>query len=145
MVYFFNGETNIMSAYRTIKGVVRRYTPEFAVLLYHFFLALFAVIRYRHPSRHLTVIGVTGTKGKTTAVTLIYRTLSKAGASVGLLSTVETRIGDAARKNTKHMTMSGRGYVQKMLRDMVSAGCSYAVIEVPSEGIRQFRDFRRSL
>ena len=121
------------------KKLLRRATPEWMLLTYHLLIALFAIVWYGHPSRKLIVIGITGTKGKTTATLLTHSVLSATGVKVGALSTVEARIGEKVYPNTKHMTMAGRGFVQKMLREMVKEGCSYAVIEVPSEGIRQFR------
>ena len=126
-------------AVRVRRGV-HRYIPEFLVLLYHYILAVVALVVYRNPSRDLVVIGVTGTKGKTTTALFIYATLSAAGNKVGLLSTVATHIGDKVYPNSRHMTMPGRGFVQQQLRKMVNAGCTYVVIETPSEGIRQYRD-----
>ena len=116
-------------------------TPERLLLLYHFLYALYALVRYRHPSRHLTVLGVTGTKGKTTTSLFLHAALTAGGEKVGLLSTVAVHIGEKVYPNTLHLTTPGRGYVQKKLREMVDAGCSYAVLEISSEGIRQFRDF----
>ena len=102
-----------------VKGVMARYMPPFMLLTYHFLFALYAIVRHRHPSRELVVIGVTGTKGKTTTTILMHAALTACGEKVGLLSTIEARIGDTVYPNTKHMTMSGRGYVQRMLRQMV--------------------------
>ena len=124
-----------------VKRCVRRLMPEFVLLGYHFLFAVFAMVWYRMPSRGLIVIGVTGTKGKTSTVSFIHTVLSAAGEKAGLLSTAEVRIGGEVRANDRHMTMPGRGYVQRQLRRMVDAGCRYAVIETPSEGIRQFRVF----
>ncbi len=128
------------SIVRKVKGGVVRYIPEFLMLTYHFIIAVVAFIVYRHPSRHIIVIGVTGTKGKTTTALFLHAVLSASGCKTGLLSTVETRIGNEVYPNTMHMTMPGRGFVQRQLRNMLDAGCVYAVIETPSEGIRQFRD-----
>lgn len=124
---------------RHIKGTVATYTPEPLLLVYHYLIAVAALIIYRHPSRHLVVIGVTGTKGKTTTVSFLHAALTAAGEKVGLMSTLEVRIGDTVIPNTAHMTVPGRGHVQRNLRAMVDAGCTYAVIETSSEGIRQFR------
>ena len=122
-----------------IKRCVGRLTPEFLLLGYHFMLAVVAMVVYRRPSKELIVIGVTGTKGKTSTASFIHDALTAAGETVGLLSTAEVRIGREVHANKRHMTLPGRGYVQKQLRKMVDAGCQYAVIETPSEGIRQFR------
>ncbi len=107
----------------------------------HFLLAWFAYWRYGRPARKLIVIGVTGTKGKSTTCRLIASVLEAGGYKVGLMSTVEFQIGDEYWPNDKKMTMLGRGQIQIMLRKMVSAGCRYAVIETSSEGILQYRHY----
>ncbi len=122
-----------------VKRFVARLTPEFLLLGYHFVFAVVAILVYRQPSKELVVIGVTGTKGKTSTASFIHTALAAAGEKVGLLSTTEVRIGEKVFVNKRHMTLPGRGYVQQQLRKMVDAGCRYAVIETPSEGLRQFR------
>ena len=124
-----------------VKRVIVRLTPEFLLLGYHFIFAVIAMVVYRQPSKDLVIIGVTGTKGKTSTASFIHTALSAAGEKVGLLSTAEVRIGEGVSVNKRHMTLPGRGYVQQQLRKMVDAGCRYAVIETPSEGLRQFRVF----
>ncbi|MBI5729215.1 MAG: UDP-N-acetylmuramyl-tripeptide synthetase [Candidatus Magasanikbacteria bacterium] len=107
----------------------------------HLLLAWAAFWRYGRPARKLIVIGVTGTKGKSTTCRLIASVLEAGGYKVGLLSTVEFQIGEKRWLNNKKMTMLGRGQIQKMLRDMVRAGCQYAVVETSSEGILQHRQY----
>lgn len=87
----------------------------------------------------MVVIGVTGTNGKSTTANLIARVLESTGATVGLTSTVNFKIGSHEWLNNTKMTMLGRFALQKLLRSMVTAGCRYAVIETSSEGIVQFR------
>lgn len=106
---------------------------------YHFALALLAVLLYRFPSRRLTVIGVTGTKGKTTVVHLIHEVLQASGAKTASLSSVRFKIGDSEEANLSKMTMPGRFFVARFLRRAARAGCAYAVIEVTSQGIAQSR------
>ena len=136
-----NKKNNASAWLATVKRWVVLLMPEFLMLGYHFVFAVIAVVLYSNPSRKLIVIGITGTKGKTSTASFMYFVLSAAGEKVGLISTAEVRIGDTVHINRSHMTMPGRGYVQKQLQRMVAAGCRYAIIETPSEGIRQFRVF----
>ena len=105
----------------------------------HFLLAWLAYWFYGRPSRRLIVIGVTGTKGKSTTCRLIASVLQAGGFKVGLLSTVEFQIAEKRWLNDKKMTMLGRGQIQRLLKQMVQAGCQYAVVETSSEGILQYR------
>lgn len=105
----------------------------------HFLLALSAYWFYGRPARKLIVVGVTGTKGKSTTCRLIASVLQAGGYKVGMLSTVEFQIAEKRWPNDKKMTMLGRGQIQKMLKQMVKAGCRYAVVETSSEGILQYR------
>lgn len=105
----------------------------------HFLLAHGAYWYYGRPARALIVVGVTGTKGKSSTCRYIASALEAGGFKVGLLSTAEFQIGEKRWLNDKKMTMLGRGQIQRMLRDMVRAGCRYAVVETSSEGILQYR------
>ncbi len=109
--------------------------------LAHFLRAWLAYWRYGRPARKLVVIGVTGTKGKSSTCRFVASALEAGGHKVGLFSTVEFQIGEKRWLNDRKMTMLGRGEIQKMLKDMVKAGCDYAVIETSSEGILQYRHY----
>lgn len=106
---------------------------------YHFLLSLVSAMVYSRPSEELIVIGVTGTTGKTTVVYLIAKMLESCGYKVGYTSTAMFNDGKNEWLNDKKMTMLGRFFTQKIMRQMVKNGCQYAIIETSSEGIRQFR------
>ena len=107
--------------------------------LYHYILALLGKIIYSNPSRKITVIGVTGTKGKTSTVALIATALSACGHKVAMISSVYIAIGDKKILNTTENTMLGRGRAQKVLAEAVKAGCKFMVMEVSSLGVKQHR------
>lgn len=106
---------------------------------YHYLLAIVAALIYRFPSRHITVIAVTGTKGKSTTVELTAAILEAAGYSVASLSTVQFKIGKTVRPNLFKMTVPGRFFVQRFLREAVNVGCHYVVLEMSSQAALQFR------
>ncbi len=92
---------------------------------------------YDRPSEKLKLVGVTGTNGKTTTVTLLYNLFQKLGYKTGLISTVENRIGEVVVSAT-HTTPNSIA-VNHLLADMVEAGCDYAFMEVSSHAAHQRR------
>lgn len=106
---------------------------------YHYVLAVLGAVIYRFPGKKMTVVGVTGTKGKTTTVELVNAVLEQAGYKTALASTLRYKIGDKEWRNLFKMTMRGRFFTQKFLRQAVESGCTHAVIEMSSEGVPQFR------
>lgn len=87
----------------------------------------------------MKVIGVTGTKGKTSTANFIWSVLQAGGHKTGIISTANVRIGDESMLNKYHMTMPGRFVIQRLMREMVKAGCTHCVIETTSEGLNQYR------
>lgn len=122
-----------------VKMVIKKLTPSFVLMWYHLTLAIIADSWYGHPSRRMVVVGVTGTKGKTTTSYLIAKLMEALGYKTGLTSTAVFKIGDREWLNDSKMTMLGRFRLQRLLRDMVEAGVTHAVVETSSEGIAQSR------
>lgn len=94
---------------------------------------------YDWPGRKLTVIGVTGTDGKTTTCNLIYSILSAAGLRAGMISTVNAVIGDEVLDTGFHVTTPDAHDVQRYLAKMVEAGLTHVVLETTSHGWAQHR------
>ncbi|OPZ99867.1 MAG: UDP-N-acetylmuramoyl-L-alanyl-D-glutamate--LD-lysine ligase [Bacteroidetes bacterium ADurb.Bin416] len=100
-------------------------------------LGLLACAWYGHPSTKLTLVGVTGTNGKTTIASLLYELFMKLGHQSGLLSTVCNYINDTQLKAT-HTTPDALA-INELLAAMVDAGCTHAFMEVSSHAIDQQR------
>lgn len=124
-----------------LKRLIKKIIPKPLLLAYHKTLAILANVVYGFPSRKLISIGVTGTKGKSSTVIMITRILEEAGHTVGSTNTVFFKIADKEWPNTTKQGMQGRFKLQKLLHEMVAAGCTHAVIEVTSEGIVQHRQW----
>lgn len=100
-------------------------------------LAFMAANYYNHPSEELSLVGVTGTNGKTTTVTLLYNLFSQLGHKCGLLSTVRNMIGKVEIQAT-HTTPDALT-INKLLREMVDSGCKFCFMEVSSHAVVQHR------
>jgi UDP-N-acetylmuramoyl-L-alanyl-D-glutamate--2,6-diaminopimelate ligase len=122
---------------KTLKKMIPERHP--IRLFYHKFLAVLAAVIYRFPSKDLAVIGVTGTKGKTTTTNLIAKILTEAGYRVGMTSTINFQVANYGWVNESKMTTLSPFFLQKMLRQMVNARCQFAVIEVSSHSLIQNR------
>ncbi|MDO4971541.1 MAG: UDP-N-acetylmuramoyl-L-alanyl-D-glutamate--2,6-diaminopimelate ligase [Bacteroidales bacterium] len=100
-------------------------------------LALLASAWYDHPSTKLRLVGVTGTNGKTTTATLLYELTQSMGYKAGLLSTVKNVVDrteyEAKQTTPDHLSLN------RLLHEMVEAGCDYAFMEVSSHACAQHR------
>ena len=128
-------ETLLRKIEKLIPGKIYRFFQP----AYHLMLSIVGTILYRTPSKHLFVIAVTGTKGKSSTVEFVNAVLEASGKKTAVLSTIRFKVGDTSRPNRYKMTMPGRFFTQKFLRDAVTAKCEYAIIEMTSEGARFFR------
>jgi len=124
---------------RKIEKLIPKKLYRLVQPIYHFLLAITGTILYGFPARKMTIVGVTGTKGKTSTVNFIHSVLSETGQKIGLISTANIKIGEKDLPNKYHMSMPGRFILQKTLKQMRDAGCKYVVLEVTSEGVKQFR------
>ena len=102
-------------------------------------LAYLAAAFYGYPARKLTMIGVTGTDGKTTTTNLLYQILLTAGIKAGMISTVNAVIGDQALDTGFHVTTPDAPDVQRYLSMMLAAGLTHVVLETTSHGWAQYR------
>jgi UDP-N-acetylmuramoyl-L-alanyl-D-glutamate--2,6-diaminopimelate ligase len=128
-----------------LKNLLPRSLYRALVRPYHIVWSFVSAVRYGFPAKKLTVIGVTGTKGKSSVSEMITAVLEEAGHSVALSSTIHFKVGSEVRPNLYKMTLPGRGFIQKLLREAVDAGCTHAVIELTSEAAVQSRHLFLSL
>lgn len=123
--------------------ILKKIVPEPVVQplrpLYHAALAFLMALAYGFPARRLVVLGVTGTKGKSTTAEMLFTILREAGHKTALLSTIRFAIEDQSEPNRHKMTLPGRGFAQAFMRRALHAGCTHVVIELTSESMLQYR------
>ena len=117
---------------QTADGVAYAVVPDAAGAL-----ADMAAAFYGHPSRELKLVGITGTNGKTTTVTLLYDLVRALGYKAGLISTVVYKIGNRTVEATHTTPDSVR--LNAMMREMADEGCEYCFMECSSHAIVQER------
>jgi len=106
---------------------------------YHFLWAFVGALVYGFPGRRCSVIGVTGTNGKTTVVHALHDIFRATGTSIASVSSLRFKINDREEPNLLKMTMPGRFHLQRFLARARRAGCRTVILEVTSEGIAQHR------
>src|SRR3989338_1225966 len=124
----------------SIKKIIPKRGFNFFAPYYHALLSHAGAAYYRFPSNSMKVIGVTGTKGKSTTVYMISKLLEEAGnKKVAAIGSLGFKILDKEWPNTLKMTMPGRFRIHKFMARARDAGCEFCVLEVTSEGIKQRR------
>jgi len=120
-------------------AILRTLTPRPLLRAYHFCVAYLSALYYGFPSRKLIVIGVTGTKGKSSVTEMINAILEEAGYKTALLNSIRFKIGGKSDRNLLRMSMPGRFFIQRFLRRAVNSRCKAAILEMTSEGVMQYR------
>lgn len=126
-----------------IVKVVRRVLPAGAVHSiedsYRKNRARVVSTRYGHPARHLRVIGVTGTNGKTTTVNYLNEILKEAGYKTAMFSTATIEVAGDARRNDLNATVASTARMQQFFRSAKRAHVNFVVMEFPSHAIHQHK------
>ena len=122
-----------------MKRVLKKILPARLLFAWHRGKASLAAFLNGYPSDRMIIVGVTGTKGKSSAANFIWAGFMGAGVETALLATANIRIGKEESLNHYHMTMPSPFVIQRFLRRAFAAGCTAAVIETTSEGILQRR------
>ena len=129
--------------------MIKKLIPEFVKDYYHFFISFLGAFLNGFPSKKIKVIGITGTNGKSTTVSIVIKILEEAGYKVAASTSIFFKVGEKIEENKLKMTMPGRFILQGFLKKAVHEKCDYAIIEVTSEGIKQHRhrfiDFKTAL
>ncbi len=120
-------------------ALLKRLVPKGLKRYYHLLWSMLAIVRHGNASKRLIVIGVTGTDGKTTTTTLIHSILLAAGKRVAMLNGLRFVLPSKEWKNKSDNSTPGKGVVQNFLSQAVAENCGYAIIEVTSWGLDQYR------
>lgn len=127
---------------RKIKNFLKKILPEsFILWLRHYPEAVLAAFYYDFPAKELIVVGVAGTKGKTTTCHLIAQILETAGKKTAMVSTAALKIGSNEELNSIKMTTPPPFFLQRFIRKAVKKGCEYLVLETSSHALVQYRTF----
>jgi UDP-N-acetylmuramoyl-L-alanyl-D-glutamate--2,6-diaminopimelate ligase len=111
----------------------------FARKCYHFIFPFVAATLYGFPSKKLLVIGVTGTKGKSSVIEMLNAIFEEAGYTTALVSSIRVKVGSTSKPNSTAMSMPGRFFLQSFLNRAANHKCQVAIIEMTSQGAEQYR------
>ena len=107
---------------------------------YHWLLALGTHLFYGMPSKKIKIVAITGTKGKSSTTEIIDSVLRAGGFKTAVAGTIRFSTGDSHESNLFKQSMPGRGYLQKFIRKAVRENCDWVIMEMTSEGAKQFRN-----
>ncbi|NTW13457.1 MAG: UDP-N-acetylmuramoyl-L-alanyl-D-glutamate--2,6-diaminopimelate ligase [Candidatus Moranbacteria bacterium] len=124
---------------KKMKRLISKVSPQSIKNIAHRVEAWLSAAWFGIPARGLTIIGVTGTNGKTTTANILARMLEADGKRVALASTISFRIAGREKVNASKFTTLGGYHLQKFLHDAKNAGCSHVVLEVSSHALDQGR------
>src|SRR3989338_9074383 len=124
---------------RKLKQMLERIIPRRLLSFYHLSLAFLGAVLYGFPSRKILVIGVTGTKGKSTTAEMLNAIFEEAGFTTALLNSIRIKIGERSERNLLRMTMPGRFCIQIFLSNAVRAKCTIEILVMASQGAAQYR------
>jgi UDP-N-acetylmuramoyl-L-alanyl-D-glutamate--2,6-diaminopimelate ligase len=119
--------------------MVRQLIPRPVLSAYHFGNAFLGALINNFPSQRILVIGVTGTKGKSSTIEFLNVIFETAGYTTASTSTIRFKVAGKSEQNRRKMSMPGRFFMQQFLADAVKAKCNIAFIEMTSEGTLQHR------
>jgi UDP-N-acetylmuramoyl-L-alanyl-D-glutamate--2,6-diaminopimelate ligase len=117
----------------------RFYFQKIKNIFWHYPKSFFLNLKHHYPAKKLTLIGVTGTDGKTTTCTLIYETLKKAGINAGVITTINAKYDDTEIDTGLHLTSPDPSLTQKILKEMLDHGVTHVVCEVTAHALDQYR------
>ena len=123
----------------TLKRILKPLVTPQTLIMYHWSRAAVGNLVFGFPSRGMLVIGITGTKGKTTSCHFLASILEEAGFRVGMATTVNFKIAGKEEVNNTNMSVTAPFALQRLLRKMRTAKCDVVILEVTSIALDQFR------
>jgi UDP-N-acetylmuramoyl-L-alanyl-D-glutamate--2,6-diaminopimelate ligase len=118
---------------------IKKKIPDVFKVAYHYVVSNFAALINGYPAKKMIIVGITGTKGKTSTANFVWSVIHAGGYKAGLISTAIFRYGADEEPNPYHMTMPDAFIIQENLKKMHKKGIEVVVIEMTSEGMKHYR------